>query len=504
MLPTGILRDRQEVKRRVRQEIHTHGISERAHAPEISALLEHYSGFAMDGLGAPYAAFNLAALDQYRDNLVILMPDKIGDYAYLHYGRDIIRASGFDMTGRRVSNLPPEMAISTIRSLDRALELGCALYIVQRTMQTTLASVWESLLLPVVTEAGDRYVTVFTKPIEFREQLLSTVLDASNDGIFALSPIRTQDNRIEDAMITTANRRGAEIIGSQITKLINRSALKNLPILTENNLWERCLTVMETGQIDRFETNYTIGERQFWFQIALTGLEGGLVMTLTDVTDLKMANLALQSHTASLAIEIGRERASVRALSTEISAREQREIELRRLAETDSLTGLLNRGTFETYVAKAMTAAQHVDAFLTVIVLDLDHFKSINDTFGHATGDIVLKATAEKLGLSVRRGSDLVGRMGGEEFAICLPRAEGAHGSRIAESLRAAIAGMQIVSHQGKIIRVTASFGVATLVPGESFRQIFARADQALYQAKKMGRNRVRFAEPERKLLQLT
>jgi diguanylate cyclase (GGDEF)-like protein len=484
------------------QEAHTHGIAERAHAPEIGALLERYAGYAMDGLGAPYAAFNLAALDQYRDNLMILAPDRAGDYAYLHYGRDISKASGFDQTGRRVGDMPPAMAIATIRNYDHALKLGAALYTVQRTAHASRASVWESLIMPVISEAGDHYILVFTKPVELREQLLAAVLDSSTDGVFAFSPVRGNDGVIEDAVITTANRRGAEIIGRKIDSLINRSALQNLPILTENNLWERCVAVMNARKLDRFETDYTISGREFWFQIALTALEDGLVMTLTDVTDLKLANLALQSRAASLAIEVGRERASVQALATEITERERREIELRRMAETDPLTGLLNRRVFADGVSSAIELARSSDTALTVMVIDLDLFKSVNDTYGHATGDTVLKITAEKLGLSVRRGSDLVGRLGGEEFAICLPRAEAAHGRRIAESLRAALAGTRIPTSCGAFIRVTASFGVATLLPGEDFQTLFERADQALYAAKKAGRNCVQFARPERKLLE--
>lgn len=484
-------------------ETHTHGIAERAHAPEIGALLERYVGYAAEGLGAPYAAFNLAALDQYRDNLMVLTPDRAGDYAYLHYGRDIAKATGFDQTGRRVGDMSPALAIATIRNYDRALELGCALYTVQRATHAARASVWESLIMPVISEAGDRLILEFTKPVELREQLLAAVLDSSTDGVFAFSPLRDGNGVIEDALITTANRRAAEIIGRKIDSLINRPALKNLPILTENNLWERCVAVMEARKLDRFETDYTIEGREFWFQIALTALEDGLVMTLTDVTDLKRANLALQSRAASLAIEIGRERASVQALATEISARERREIELRRMAETDSLTGLLNRRTFEIGMRGEIAMAHASGSPLTVMVVDLDLFKSVNDTYGHATGDTVLKITAEKLGTSVRRDSDLVGRMGGEEFAICLPRAEAAHGRRIAESLRAALAGTRIPTSCGEIIQVTASFGVASLLPNEDFSSLVERADKALYLAKKQGRNRVNFADPGEKLVQL-
>jgi diguanylate cyclase (GGDEF)-like protein len=485
------------------QESHTTGIAERAHAPEIGALLERYASFAVGGLGAPFAAFNIAALDQYRDNLMLLSPDGRGDYAYLHFGRDLIKAFGFDQTGRRVGDLPPEMAIFAIRNFDRARKLGCALYTVQRAAQSSRASIWESLILPVITEPGDSLLLVFTKPIEFREQLLSAVLDSSRDGVFAFAALREGDGRIEDAIITTVNRRAAEIIGRGVNDLVDRSALQTLPLLTASNLWERCVAVMDSGSMDRFEIDYTIQGREYWFQIALTALEDGLVMTLTDVTELKRANLALQSRAESLAIEIGRERASIRALSTEITARERRETELRRMAETDPLTLLLNRRTFETAVVHSIARSHATNVALSIIIVDLDHFKAVNDTYGHATGDTVLRAMAEKLASSVRRDSDHVGRLGGEEFAVCLPSAEAAHARRIAESLRGALAGTSIPTACGKIIRVTASFGVATLLPGEDFEQLFERADRALYAAKSGGRNCVRWDESDDAQLKL-
>lgn len=127
---------------------------------------------------------------------------------------------------------------------------------------------------------------------------------------------------------------------------------------------------------------------------------------------------------------------------------------------------------------------------LAVAVVDIDHFKRINDRFGHAVGDEVLKAVAAAM-RAVCRDSDLLGRYGGEEFAVLLNGIQPGHVATAAERLRAAVAGA-IVIHEGETIAPTASIGVASLTPEDrDFDQLLIRADRALYEAKAQGRNRV-------------
>ncbi|MGE0714602.1 MAG: diguanylate cyclase [Alphaproteobacteria bacterium] len=165
------------------------------------------------------------------------------------------------------------------------------------------------------------------------------------------------------------------------------------------------------------------------------------------------------------------------------------ELELRRLATTDSLTGAATRRFFAAEVAREVERARRHGRPLSCLAIDVDHFKKVNDRYGHAAGDRVLQACVT-LCRARLRAVDLLGRMGGEEFAVALPETPPAAALVVAERLRAAIQDTP-VDNPGEPIRVTASIGVATLAPGEtSFDQVLARADKALYAAKNGGRNR--------------
>jgi diguanylate cyclase (GGDEF)-like protein len=124
------------------------------------------------------------------------------------------------------------------------------------------------------------------------------------------------------------------------------------------------------------------------------------------------------------------------------------------------------------------------------LMLDIDHFKQVNDTYGHDIGDQAITATS-RTALQALRLEDLLGRLGGEEFAAMLPMTPLAKAETVAERLRLAIAGLRIATPQGEL-RFTASIGLAEILPDErSFEEALKRADAALYQAKRNGRNQV-------------
>jgi diguanylate cyclase (GGDEF)-like protein len=235
---------------------------------------------------------------------------------------------------------------------------------------------------------------------------------------------------------------------------------------------------------------------QVWLKIAVAPLGDGLVLTLTDISDLMTANLSLRSRAASLALEIGRERATRRALSQEIGQREEREQELRRLAETDPLTALLNRRSFIEKANMAIAACDAAGQATSLIIVDLDHFKSVNDGHGHAAGDAIIRAFADLLLGMVRSDLDLVGRFGGEEFAIFLPRADTVSAQHLAQRVKDELARRQLPVSETLALQVSASFGVATRLAGESFTAFIERADRALYRAKHEGRDCIRLANP--------
>lgn len=178
------------------------------------------------------------------------------------------------------------------------------------------------------------------------------------------------------------------------------------------------------------------------------------------------------------------------AVCRDATERRAAEDELRRLAATDSLTGLANRRHFLDQMALALARRQRYDIPTALLMLDLDWFKRVNDQYGHATGDEVLKHVAGIMTSSLRR-IDLLGRLGGEEFAILLPDTEAAGAHEFAERLRLRIAAQPARAESGDL-PVTLSIGVTSFAAQDrNIDAILARADRALYRAKENGRNRV-------------
>ena len=167
-------------------------------------------------------------------------------------------------------------------------------------------------------------------------------------------------------------------------------------------------------------------------------------------------------------------------------------IELRRLAVLDSLTDVLTRGAFRHAARREFERAAAADWPLSCVLIDIDHFKAINDTHGHAVGDVVLRNVAALLRSETRAG-DLVGRIGGEEFALLMPDTSLETAMRCADRIRATLA-TTLVNVDSRRIPLTASFGVACCaLEDATFDRVMARADQALYASKNGGRNRVSY-----------
>lgn len=169
------------------------------------------------------------------------------------------------------------------------------------------------------------------------------------------------------------------------------------------------------------------------------------------------------------------------------------QLELRRIAERDYLSGALTRRAFICELDKSIALFQRRDRPASLLLLDIDHFKQVNDTHGHPVGDIVIKAVAE-LCAQLKRPSDTIGRLGGEEFGILLPETNSDEALSAAQRFCDAIAVMDIP--HSTPLRVTASFGLAGIgVDRASSDAWLAAADEALYRAKRTGRNRVAVAQ---------
>ncbi len=176
--------------------------------------------------------------------------------------------------------------------------------------------------------------------------------------------------------------------------------------------------------------------------------------------------------------------------------RAQLEAELTRLARFDELTGLSNRRYLLERLSQEMLRAQRYNSPLCLLMLDLDHFKRVNDTYGHLAGDIVLSGVARILRTTIR-ATDIAGRYGGEELCVALTETEIPGARLVAERLRERIAAEVFTTSEGSTLQVTCSIGLATFVSTlKDSSALLALADRALYEAKACGRNRVVVASP--------
>ena len=161
------------------------------------------------------------------------------------------------------------------------------------------------------------------------------------------------------------------------------------------------------------------------------------------------------------------------------------------LYSLDELTGAGNRLGMLGVLREQQALVDRAVQVCCVVMMDIDHFKRVNDTWGHLAGDRVLAATAQYL-IGNLRPYDKLFRYGGEEFLLCLPNTDLATGHALVERLREGLAAQEIAPGGHDPIRVTMSFGIARLEPGHSVEQSIAHADEAMYEAKRMGRNRTR------------
>lgn len=177
----------------------------------------------------------------------------------------------------------------------------------------------------------------------------------------------------------------------------------------------------------------------------------------------------------------------------------QKDLErVRHEAMTDSLTNLSNRKAFENQMTKLIDTAENKGETFSIILMDIDHFKEFNDSFGHQVGDQVLRLVAKTLVEGIK-GRDFVARYGGEEFAILLPGTNQHAGERVANALRDAVAKKEIINRSNgeKMGRITLSGGITEYYNGDIRDDLVERADKALYEAKDKGRNCIKVAKIE-------
>jgi two-component system cell cycle response regulator len=229
-----------------------------------------------------------------------------------------------------------------------------------------------------------------------------------------------------------------------------------------------------------------------------------IFLSARDETDVKVSGLSLGANDyiskpfkaeellarVDVAMRLKRERDQLRVSAEEAHAHA---VIAQERAMTDALTGLLNRYGLQHVLAHEHAEARRYNRPLSCLMMDLDNFKTINDTYGHSAGDTALQQVAAILTEVVRR-SDMVFRYGGEEFLALLPETDLEGATSLAEKIRAAAAARPFGDGE-RVFHLTLSAGAASLCDGESGNDMIARGDIALYQAKEQGRNRVEVAQ---------
>lgn len=288
-----------------------------------------------------------------------------------------------------------------------------------------------------------------THQLQERETRLQAILEASPIGV---ALVRRADGRP-----LFANSRLAEMLGyspMSVTTSFVESVIAN-PVECERFL----TTLNRMRQVVDFEALIEGRDRVSWSLVSarLLGIEGEEILL---------------------------------AWFYDIWQRKALEEELRHLAATDPMTGLANRRRFFEIGEREVQSARRYASPLALLMIDIDHFKRVNDTFGHPAGDEVIKALAGAC-VDELRAPDAIGRLGGEEFAALLPKTSLAEAENAAERLRQAIANLALPLSCGTIT-FTISIGVAELKPADpSIQVLLQRADAALYESKARGRNRV-------------
>lgn len=302
----------------------------------------------------------------------------------------------------------------------------------------------------------------FERALQESEQRLQLVLDTVQTGVIV---------HRADSSIAYANATASAILGLSTEQLLGRRA-------TEPS-WH---FVREDGSpmpVDEYPVNRVLAERA-----ALNDYLAGIVTAADAPVRWVLVNAVPQ-------IDADGELRQVIVSFVDISERRRRAQEVEQLALTDTLTGLATRRHLHSVADREFARCRRTGEPLSLIVLDVDHFKAINDHHGHATGDAVLAQLAATLHAGMRE-IDLAGRWGGEEFCVLLPQTGLAEALDVAERLRRAVASTPTRRPDGELLSITASFGVATLEAGDAgVDAMIERADQAMYRAKRGGRNRV-------------
>ncbi|PPD15419.1 MAG: hypothetical protein CTY25_06680 [Methylobacterium sp.] len=458
-------------------EVFTADIEVRLRSGEASYLLRLYRKERGSGRQATIAMLTSEVMKTYGPHLVVLEDAGDGNFVFLYAGNRVPDHDGEPITGKNTSIIAPQTAELYRIGCQEAHELNDAVCINHITAPHCVVHHWESLFLPMEDSAHRRMFVALCMPRENKDDFLRNLMDNTPEAIVAASPVRDSHGEVVDATVLYANKVSAELSGhASVDKIIGTSMMRMFGDVATAGGWDRNLSVLRTGKAAHFEFHHRSQVETRWLRVASVPTRDGLLASFHDITDQKRAQLELEHQK--------------KMLMDEMEQRRGLEQELWALAHLDPLTSLPNRRAFRDSAMVKLAESQTAHRPLAVISLDIDHFKHINDAYGHGAGDTVLRRVADVLKAPLRPNTDMAARVGGEEFAVVLPDTDIDSAIAFAEKLRRRIEQTVVVVGEHEI-RPTISLGVAMNRKSTNLDELMDRSDRALYTAKRTGRNKV-------------
>jgi diguanylate cyclase (GGDEF)-like protein/PAS domain S-box-containing protein len=402
------------------------------------------------------------------NEIYIFHPESLKFIAVNRGARENLGYTVEELSGMTPLDLKPEMDLQSFRELLAPLASGekeqILFHTVHRRKDGTLYPV--EIHVQLVEHGGEKvYVALVMDLTERRamehelwerERILSAIMDSAHDAIVMLDG---------QGKVVFWNPAAEQLFGYSREEVLGQELHR---LLLQN------------------EEIYKVYKKAFT-QFQLTG-QGSVVGKTIELKGRRKDGREIHVELSLSALKI-KEAWHAVGILRDIGERKKTEEQLYQLSITDPLTNVYNRRFFMQMLKQEIERAQRTGRSFSVIMLDLDHFKSVNDRFGHAAGDLVLKTIADAVDRRIRK-TDILARWGGEEFIILLPETPVDSAANLAEELRANLSSL-IMPEVG---HVTASFGVAGYVPSDTVDTIVMRADHMLYEAKAAGRNCVRYA----------
>jgi len=427
---------------------------------------------------------------------------------YERVGSRVLQLFGHDPTGRLLSELSNPVARTFQPLYQSVLASGKPALGLHQRIGPGVNGVMERLVLPI-HRGGQAGLLCYLRPREDATEVLRALIEVSADGITVLNAVRDEDGRITDFIIAAINTEMARRLRAPLDALVGAPLQQFWPSMVRLGLFERFVRAVDSQLPDVFDTSYDVHGKNVERQLRLAPHGDGLTITGVDIgptlaasraisqqhADLIKANELLEMRAHDLLASYESLERTTHELREEITRNRALEAELVHLAHHDSLTGLPNRSHFEQRFDEKLKQMNRAKRRAALCILDLDHFKDINDSLGHDAGDMVLKEISERLRRTIRK-SDLMGRLGGDEFAVVLTNARDIEDASTAVR-RMLDAVSRPFAVKGHDVPISLSAGVAIFpADGRTFGELMADADVAVYRAKRAGRGRTVFFQP--------